>query len=71
MQASEKWINIPADLAPAHDCLKKLLRCGASSISCGKQPSKKTPVLLWFATLTGFCASKPGERSKWPFLFTA
>ena len=32
---------------------------------------KKTSALLWFATLTGFCAAKPDERTKWPFLFTA
>ena len=37
----------------------------------GNNHEKKTSVLVWFATLAGFCASKPGERSKWPFLFTA
>ena len=37
----------------------------------GNNHEKKTSVLQWFATLTGFCASKPGEGSKWPFLFTA
>ena len=37
----------------------------------GNNHEKKTSVLVWFATLTGFCASKPGERSKWSFLFTA
>ena len=37
----------------------------------GNNHEKKTSVLVWFATLAGFCASKPGERSKWSFLFTA
>ena len=50
---------------------KLLFRCGAGAISCGKRPSKKTSALLWFATLRGFCAAKPDERTKWPFLFTA
>ena len=49
---------------------KLLFRCSASAISCGKRP-KKTSALLWFATLTGVCAAKPDERTKWPFLFTA
>ena len=53
------------------NCCFMLFRCGASAISCGKRPSKKTSALLWFATLTGFCAAKPDERTKWPFLFTA
>ena len=64
-------MNDPADLAPAHDFLKILVSLWRQLDFMWETTMKKTSVLQWFATLTGFCASKPGERSKWPFLFTA
>ena len=64
--------NIPADLAPAHDLSKNCsFAVAPARFHVANDHQEKTSALLWFATLTGFCAAKPDERTKWPFLFTA